>query len=162
MTSRILMAFTVTITALTPLAAGQDLPPAVYKSANELMATLKNAQERQGMTTAPVSNEGHYRINIVKRTTPGPAGAHSTGPAKGTELHYIIDGAGTVVTGGTLVPRPGAAAKGPANNIIQGGETRHVTKGDVVVIPEGTPHWYKDVEGSITYLEVRFDVDLGK
>jgi quercetin dioxygenase-like cupin family protein len=30
---------------------------------------------------------------------------------------------------------------------------------DVLVIPAGTPHWYKDVEGSITYLEVRFDVD---
>jgi quercetin dioxygenase-like cupin family protein len=35
-----------------------------------------------------------------------------------------------------------------------------VAKGDVVVIPAGTPHWYKDVDGSVTYLEVRFDVDL--
>jgi hypothetical protein len=27
-----------------------------------------------------------------------------------------------------------------------------------VLIPANTPHWYKDVNGSITYLEVRFEV----
>jgi quercetin dioxygenase-like cupin family protein len=32
----------------------------------------------------------------------------------------------------------------------------------VIVIPAGTPHWYKEVEGSVTYLEVRFDVELKK
>ena len=74
--------------------------------------------------------------------------AHATGPAKGTEVHYIIEGAATVVTGGTLVDRT-----------IQGGVTQHVAKGDVLVIPAGTPHWYKDVEGTVTYLEVRFDVE---
>ena len=37
-----------------------------------------------------------------------------------------------------------------------------MTKGDVVFIPAGTPHWYKDVEESVTYLEVRFDVELNK
>jgi hypothetical protein len=26
----------------------------------------------------------------------------------------------------------------------------------VIVVPADTPHWYRDVEGSITYLEVRF------
>ena len=41
---------------------------------------------------------------------------------------------------------------------IDGGVTRHVAKGDSVVIPAGTPHWYKEVDGSITYLEVRFNV----
>jgi quercetin dioxygenase-like cupin family protein len=33
-----------------------------------------------------------------------------------------------------------------------------VTKGDMILIPAGTPHWYKDLEGSIPYLEVRFDL----
>ena len=94
--------------------------------------------------------------------------AHLTGPAKGTEVHYIIDGSATVVTGGTLIrPTPaatkGAATKGTAPmGRIEGGETRQVTKGDVIVIPAGTPHWYKEVQGSVTYLEVRFDVELNK
>jgi mannose-6-phosphate isomerase-like protein (cupin superfamily) len=142
-------------------AADDSSLPAVYKSAAELMATLaKNAQAKSDQATSPIANEDHYRVNIVRRGSAGTAMAHTTGPAKGTEVHYIIDGAATVVTGGTLVRSAGAA--GPGNVAIAGGESRRVTKGDVIVIPAGTPHWYKDVEGSVTYLEVRFDVELKK
>jgi quercetin dioxygenase-like cupin family protein len=57
-----------------------------------------------------------------------------------------------VVTGGTIVRAAGGATPATIGN----GVTRHVAKGDVVIIPPNTPHWYKDVEGGITYLEVRF------
>src|SRR5277367_4882977 len=123
--------------------------PAVYKSASELMAALaKSSETRKDQSSAPISNEAHYRINIVKRTTPGVAMAHLSGPAKGTEVHYIIAGAATVVTGGTLIRPPaaatkGAPTKGAPTGHIDGGESRRVTKGDVIVIPAGTPHWYK-------------------
>jgi mannose-6-phosphate isomerase-like protein (cupin superfamily) len=144
-------------------AADESSLPAVYKSAAELMTTLaKNAQTRPGQATAPIANEDHYRINVVRRGAAGAAMAHTSGPAKGSEVHYIIDGAATVVTGGTLVRAPGAPVGGPGNSTIEGGESRRVTKGDVIFIPAGTPHWYKDVEGSVTYLEVRFDVELKK
>jgi uncharacterized protein YjlB len=137
-----------------------SFPPAVYKSSAELMAALaKSGETRADQATSPIANEDHYRVNIVKRGSPGIAMAHATGPAKGTEVHYIIDGAATVVTGGSLVRPPGANA---ASAKIEGGQSRHVTKGDVIVIPAGTPHWYKEVEGSVTYLEVRFDVELKK
>jgi mannose-6-phosphate isomerase-like protein (cupin superfamily) len=127
------------------------------------MANLaRNAQNTSAQATAPIANEDHYRINVVRRSAAGPAMAHTSGPAKGSEVHYIIDGAATVVTGGTLVRAQGAPAGGPGNSTIDGGERRRVTKGDVIFIPAGTPHWYKDVEGSVTYLEVRFDVELKK
>ena len=132
--------------------------PATFKSAPELAAALQKSRETaRDQATAPIANEPHYRVNIVRRDKPGIAMAHATGAAKGTEVHYILEGAATVVTGGTLV-RPAADAK--ASPTIENGAARHVAKGDVVVIPAGTPHWYKDVEGSVTYLEVRFDVDL--
>ncbi len=145
-------------------AAEDSIPPAVYKSASELMATLKkSAETRTDQASAPISNQDRYRINIVRRGSPGVAMAHATGPAKGTEVHYIIDGSATVVTGGKLIRAEGApAAKGAGRSTIEGGETRHVAKGDVVVIPAGTPHWYKEVDGSVTYLEVRFDVDASR
>jgi mannose-6-phosphate isomerase-like protein (cupin superfamily) len=132
--------------------------PATFKTASDLAAALQKSIARGGdQATSPIASESHYRVNIVHREKPGPAMAHATGPAKGTEVHYIIDGAATIVTGGNLLlvadARPGAAT-------IENGVTRHVAKGDVVVIPAGTPHWYKDVEGSVTYLEVRFDVEL--
>src|SRR5271155_4737377 len=116
--------------ASTLWAADETSAPAIYKSAAELMATLaKSAQTRPDQASAPIANEGHYRINIVRRSKAGTAMAHASGPAKGSELHYIIDGAATVVTGGTLVKVAGAPA-GPGNSTIEGGETRHVTKGD--------------------------------
>ena len=163
MLKSVLMSFALSTTALTLLAAEESSLPATYKSAAELWATVtKNAQTKSDQASAPIANEDHYRINVVRRGSPGVAMAHATGPAKGTEVHYIIDGAATVVTGGTLVRPATAATKGAGSSTIEGGQTRHVTKGDVIVIPAGTPHWYKDVEGSVTYLEVRFDVELKK
>jgi mannose-6-phosphate isomerase-like protein (cupin superfamily) len=139
-------ALVVCFTALGLAAADQS---ATYKNGAELMAIVKSKiPTSPDQASAPISNQDGYRINVVSRSKPGPAMAHATGPAKGTEVHYIIEGAATVVTGGTIVDRT-----------IQGGVTQHLAKGDVLVIPAGTPHWYKDVEGTVTYLEVRFDVE---
>ena len=121
--------------------------PATFKSGEELLAALQKASDRGGMTSGAVSNTDDYRINLVRRVKPGAALAH----AGNTEVHYITEGAATLVTGGTILRTAGGAAA-----TIQNGETRRVVKGDVILIPADTPHWYKDVEGSITYLEVRF------
>ncbi|HET6958183.1 MAG TPA: hypothetical protein VFI56_16420 [Vicinamibacterales bacterium] len=124
--------------------------PATYLSDAELMATLKeSAKAAPDMHTAPVQNTDHYRINVVERTKPQGAIAH---PGF-IEVHHIISGAGTLVTGGTIVRAAGAPA---GSATIDGGQTRHVAKGDVVLVPAGAPHWYKDLEGTLTYLEVRF------
>jgi mannose-6-phosphate isomerase-like protein (cupin superfamily) len=149
------------ILTVLPSVAQTAPPPATYKSGAELMAIVKSKiPTNPDMATAPVANEGAYRINVVHRDKPGPAGMHATGPAKGTEVHYIMDGAATVVTGGKIVRPAGAPeVRGGAGSSIEGGVTQHVTKGDIVVIPSNTPHWYKSVEGSVTYLEIRFDVD---
>jgi mannose-6-phosphate isomerase-like protein (cupin superfamily) len=109
----------------------------------------KNMSPTGEMTTSAVSNTDQYRVNIVHRSKPAGAIAH----AGNTELHYIIEGSGTVVTGGTIV-RPPAGSNTLAR--IEGGVTKHVTKGDIVIVPENSAHWYKDIEGQITYLEVRW------
>jgi mannose-6-phosphate isomerase-like protein (cupin superfamily) len=126
--------------------------PATYLSEAALMATLKEAAKTApAMHTAPVKLADHYRVNIVRRTSAQGAIAHPDG----TEVHHIIDGSATFVTGGTIVRAAGAPA---GSATIEGGESRRVSKGDVILVPAGTPHWYKDLDGSITYLEVRFDV----
>lgn len=128
--------------------------PAVFVSAADLQAALKKATEANpNMSTARIDNHDQYRINIVRRGQPAGAITHSLG----TELHYIVEGGGTLVTGGTIVrPAPGAPAGTLAR--IEGGVTRKVSKGDVVLIPENTPHWYSQVDGAIAYLEVRFNI----
>jgi hypothetical protein len=139
-------------------AAGQSAPstaaPATYATESGLKGALKSASgDATDMQTSAVKNTDQYRINMVHRSKPAGAIAH----AVGTEVHHITEGAGTLVTGGTIVK---GAAGGAAS--IQGGVSRRVTKGDVILIPENTPHWYKEIEGSITYLEVRFNVPAPK
>jgi mannose-6-phosphate isomerase-like protein (cupin superfamily) len=140
------LASAVSISAQAPVPA-----PSTYLSDAELMATLKEtAKTAPDMHTAPVKNTDHYRINVVQRTKPQGAITH---PGF-IEVHHIIEGTGTLVTGGRIVRAAGAGA-GAAT--IEGGESRHVAKGDVVLIPAGAPHWYKDFAGTLTYLEVRFE-----
>jgi mannose-6-phosphate isomerase-like protein (cupin superfamily) len=102
------------------------------------------------MFSAPVARGDRFQANVVARTKPQGGGAH----ALGTEVHHILEGAGTLVTGGTLVRGTGANAP----STIEGGRSQRVSAGDVILIPANTPHWYKDVEGSIRYLEVRFEL----
>jgi mannose-6-phosphate isomerase-like protein (cupin superfamily) len=144
----------IAILGLMAAAQGPATPAsATYASEAALMAALKDAEKTApAMHTAPVKLAEHYRINIVRRTSGQGAIAHPDG----TEVHHIIEGAATFVTGGTII-RP--AANGQAGMAtIENGVARRVAKGDVVLVPAGTPHWYKDLEGSITYLEVRFDL----
>ena len=123
--------------------------PGIHKNNEELTAVLiKATQATPAMSSSAVANTDQYRINIVRRGKGAGAIAH----AGNTEVHYIIDGSATFVTGGTIARAAGAGALSE----IQGGVSQHVAKGDVVVIPENSPHWYKEVAGSITYLEVRF------
>lgn len=140
-------------------AAAQEPPPpapapgtpGTFKSGAELMDILQKnlSSSPGGMTTSAVSNTDQYRINIVHRDRAAGAIAH---PGN-TELHYIIEGSGTVVTGGTI-ERAASGEAGAAT--IKNGVERRITKGDIIIIPPNTPHWYKAVDGKITYLEVRF------
>jgi mannose-6-phosphate isomerase-like protein (cupin superfamily) len=137
-----------------PLAgqAPQPSQPATYVTNADLLTRLTKATAANpDMSSANIKNSDTYRINIVRRGKGAGAMAH----VPGTELHYILEGSGTLATGGHIV-RP--AGGGTAS--IEGGEVRKVAKGDAILIPENTPHWYKDVEGSITYLEVRFNVPV--
>lgn len=122
--------------------------PATYKSAEALAAALKIAKASAGgMTTSAVSNTDQYRVNIVRRAQPAGAIAH----AGNTELHYIIEGSGTVVTGGRIVR---GSTAGSAT--IENGVTQKVKPGDVIIVPANSPHWYSQVDKDITYLEVRW------
>ena len=74
---------------------------------------------------------------------------------KETDVIHVIDGEATFVTGGTMV---GGKSTKPGQSLgtdIKGGETHHLTKGDVIVVPAGTPHWFKEVPNSVSYYVVK-------
>jgi len=112
-----------------------------------MVAALAAGQATPDMLTSVISNDDRHRINLIRRTKPAGAVAHD-GFA---ELHHIVEGSGTLVTGGTIVRPTGRGAA-----TIQDGVSRHVSKGDVILVPPGMPHWYKDLDAPITYLEVRW------
>jgi mannose-6-phosphate isomerase-like protein (cupin superfamily) len=74
---------------------------------------------------------------------------------KETDVLYIVDGEATLVIGGKMVDgkvtRPGQWL----GKDITGGQTSHIAKGDVFVIPAGIPHWFKEVPKSISYFVVK-------
>ncbi|MFN0179238.1 MAG: bifunctional GlcG/HbpS family heme-binding protein/cupin domain-containing protein [Gemmatimonadales bacterium] len=92
-----------------------------------------------------------YQVHTSRRDKPGVVEVHSTD----TDVFYVLSGSATLVTGGTMT---GGKEIGPnewRGEGIEGGETRKVAKGDVVVIPAGTPHWFKQIDGPVTYYAVK-------
>ncbi len=92
-----------------------------------------------------------FKIMTSRRTGPGKVEIHE----HDTDTFYIIDGTAEFVTGGTIVDLKTFGNGESAGKEITGGETHHLTKGDVIVIPRGTPHWFKEVNGVITYYVVK-------
>ena len=85
------------------------------------------------------------------RTAGGQVELHE----KQTDVDYIVDGEATFLTGGKMI---GGKVTSPGQWLgtdIQGGQVHHLSKGDVIVIPAGIPHWFKDVPHSVTYFVVK-------
>jgi mannose-6-phosphate isomerase-like protein (cupin superfamily) len=149
--------------ALSGSASAQEPLPATDVTAAQMEAFLK-ALPRNAITDAPVRvvDVGGYRVGVFgvfrPKTDPGDAIAHET---RTTEVYYILDGGGTLVTGGKIVnpkTRAGSAA-GPRGEKIEGGVSRHVSKGDVIIIPGRTPHWWSSLDGDLNYMIIRPDPD---
>jgi mannose-6-phosphate isomerase-like protein (cupin superfamily) len=60
-------------------------------------------------------------------------------------IFILVDGEATFVTGGTMVGAKQTAPGQVRATSIEGGETYHLSKGDVITIPAKTPHWWKEV-----------------
>ena len=95
--------------------------------------------------------ERNYRAMILRRDEPGEVEVHT----KDTDLFYIVEGAATFATGGTMVNGKETAPdeiRGPSMN---GGLSRQVSKGDVLIIPAKVTHWFKEIQQPILYFTVK-------
>jgi mannose-6-phosphate isomerase-like protein (cupin superfamily) len=92
-----------------------------------------------------------FTISMAKRTGPGQVEVHD----KETDTFYVLDGDATFVTGGTMIGGRLSRPNQQLGTDIQGGQTHHLVKGDVIAIPAGTPHWFKEVTKPITYYMVK-------
>jgi glc operon protein GlcG len=93
----------------------------------------------------------NYMVHASRRDAPGVAEIHELD----TDIIYVLEGTATFVTGGTAVDTKTTGPGEIRGTVIRGGESRRLSKGDVIIVPNGVPHWFKDVQGSFTYFVVK-------
>lgn len=92
-----------------------------------------------------------YMVHTSRRDKAGVAEVHT----KDADIIYVQEGSATFVTGGTMIDAKETAPNEIRGKEISGGETRTITKGDVIIVPAGTPHWFKEVPAPMTYYVVK-------
>jgi mannose-6-phosphate isomerase-like protein (cupin superfamily) len=90
------------------------------------------------------ANTPAYSVTCSHRVAPGVVEIHT----KETDVIYVLDGSATFVTGGKALDVTATDKTQPRGKDIQGGEVHHLAKGDVIIVPAGTPHWFKEVPSS--------------
>lgn len=96
-------------------------------------------------------NKGSYQVHASRRETAGQVEVHE----KDTDIIYMLQGTTTLVTGGTVVGGKTTAPDEIRGENVTGGVSHLLKKGDFIVVPSGTPHWFKDVSGPVLYYVVK-------
>lgn len=138
----------------------QPAPPApTFLSDSELRRAIETAPEevagQPGLYSLRLSPPSEAPVIGIRRTTSGRSEMH----ADFTDVWYVIDGAGVLVTGGTIVGGIETVPGEVRGEGIRDGNARPVRKGEFAVIPAGTPHWLSAVEGKeILYIVVKVPI----
>lgn len=93
----------------------------------------------------------NYMVHTSRRDKAGLAEVHTLD----TDIIYVLEGTATFVTGGTVTETKETGANEFRGSSVDGGETRLLSKGDVIVVPAGTPHWFKEVSGTFLYYTIK-------
>src|SRR5437867_1867276 len=110
----------------------------------EKLAQYIKDMDAKKLTTLRMIEGGKYNVNIRQITNAETALVHPIS----IDVWYVMEGSGTLTTGGKI-----------ESGKIVGGESHPIKPGDVEFIPAGLPHGVSGVDGTITWLNVRWDVD---
>jgi len=132
-----------------PQAAPQTSPKPTktFTSAADVTALIAKAKaerkEAQPTVAEPILELGSYDGHLEYRAAVGNAAVHE----HEAELFYVIDGSATLTTGGKLVNEKRTDAANLNGSAIEGGAPRAISKGDWILVPENTPHWFSPIHG---------------
>ncbi len=141
----------------TPASAqsGADLA-AVFAAAGDVSALVAKAKaERkpdQPNMVQPVVTLAPYVVNLEYRMSglKAPAAVHETE----AEIFFVVEGTGTAVTGGRLTDEKRTNAENLSGTGIEGGQSRRIAKGDILVVPQRSPHWFNPSDGPLILLSL--------
>jgi mannose-6-phosphate isomerase-like protein (cupin superfamily) len=134
-------------------------------------ATILKSMNPDGVADQQIKvvDIGKYNVAVGILHRSGKAKQNAISHSQVTEIYYVIDGAGTFVTGGTITNPTTADANGNTVKVLVGpstngagidsGRSRRIGPGDVVIVPPGVAHWFSAIEKDLDYLVFRVDAD---
>ena len=132
-----------------PAAQMSDQAIKTFTSSSDVVGLIAKAKserkEGQALVAEPILLLAPYRAQLEYRTAVGPAAVHE----KEAEMMYVIDGTGTITIGGKLVDEKRTNADNLSGTAIEGGTPRDIAKGDFLIVPENTAHWFSAINGTL-------------
>jgi quercetin dioxygenase-like cupin family protein len=120
-------------------ASAQAANGVIMVSAEQIEQIRQSARAAQGSRPSmgkPIITAMPYELSLEHRTATAPASQH---PVE-AELIIVLDGAGTITTGGALVNAVTANNGNISGGDVAGGTPQHVVKGDMMIVPQNTAH----------------------
>ena len=149
--------FTLFSTAVVAQPAAQNPPPPkLFAGSADIAAMIAKAKaERkpdQANFVQPIVRSAPYSANLEYRVAGvnAPASVHE----RDAEMFYVIEGAGTLVTGGTLRDEKRTNAENLTGSAIDSGTSRRLVKGDWVMVPAKTAHWFTQIDGTLVLMSI--------
>lgn len=138
-------AFTICATSLllaVSAGAASAAEPSGFASGADVQAQLRQMlaemKPDQGFMWRPLVRDGATVAAIEIWKKPGRPAVH---PAE-AEYAIVLEGSGTLISGGTMADAEVKKPNLTEGSRIDGGETRTLGPGDVILIPAGAPHWF--------------------
>jgi glc operon protein GlcG len=125
--------------------SGSDEPaPATFLDSARVAAAFADG--------APLLETAEYKVHASRRTGAGLVEVHEFE----TDIVYVIQGEASFVTGGKLLDGKPIAPGETRGTQLEGGTVQRLVPGDVVIVPRGTPHWFKEIyQGPFLYFVVK-------
>jgi glc operon protein GlcG len=120
-------------------------PPVLFFDAKQVSASFSTG------SVLLDANDRNYMVHTSRRDKPGLAEIH----ALDTDIIYVMEGTATFVTGGTAVDAKEIAPNEIRGSRIEGGVTRQLSKGQVIIVPNNTAHWFKEVNSEFLYYTIK-------
>jgi mannose-6-phosphate isomerase-like protein (cupin superfamily) len=118
--------------------------------ASLIVKARSDRREGQAIVIEPILALAPYKANLEYRAGVGPAAIHE----KEAELFYVIDGSGTLLTGGKLIGETRVNAENIGGTGIEGGTATRVAKGDFFIVPQNTAHWFDSIDGTLIVMSL--------
>jgi len=150
----VLVLFSSVASAQQAPASSAAAPARTMVSASDVTALIAKAKaerkDNQALLAQSMIQLAPYNVSLEYRAAVANAAVHETE----AELFYVVDGSATLVTGGKLTSESRTNAANLTGSGIEGGVSRRVAKGDFIMVPEGTPHWFSAIDGTVVLMSL--------